>query len=929
MKRKQSNETPQKKPPKIKGHTVPKTKKGINLAPKPGTKQLSLFSFVSTINPEKKENFDCKINIEADGPKHSIPEQVIDSRNEESTANSGFDFTMLGVHKSTLCFVYLAEKNKSQLSSQSNSIIFSPLSPDYNIQDIKPEFSPKNPNKSKDKIQTPDLIKGSIVKSRIIQHPIEIKSERSFEEENEDCFLKPSTIEGISNTNKVDTSFTVYSIPSSAELSPCKEEHAAFDNTEAGPLLNHSLIVDSQEKGIDTDLIGTQSESIIKNENGLILDDEIEIIEKKEIVKLKSQSSYHSLETRSENQEIKLEINSSNFDIDISKRYLPLNSDAEINQVLGLKIPEMKMHILERELNKAISWYKLGSQMRQPIIQPGIQKNLKVDPKYVCRLPINWPVFIENSIVTLFDANHCPGSVMYFFDTVAATSEYPRQRILHTGDFRACPDHIRLLRKTIEVYDSINVENLKMPFIDSKCEPNGSGNNLEHSKSKRGFAFYPLKRLEDYTFPAEKNDDFSSSSQSCTIEKEGANHDLEPFVKSETSPTMSLINKVYLDTTYMNSNYAFPAQKEVVDAVVNLCVAINKDPNERLLHVEATKKTASTKTIVKSSRSHLRYSDAKNDNVLYTDSLKKYFKQQLSCLFKVSIVREPKPIKMALFVVGTYLIGKERLFIVLPMVLKNLLMEDYLDRYKEYFHSLVAFRPTGWTFQSVMGHPEFLANPVESSSAAEFNPHKIRMDLPAADEFIRIQHYMDSIVRAGSRSPLLLSYELGSKCVPTLPPVTFTKQNIKPFGNSNRITIFPVPYSEHSSYRELAAFICSIACEEIIPTVNSHDHYKAMEMEKTFALWNKAKWIVNSIRIDFERKISESQNKGSISESKSKLKSSIEESAINSTQTTNTEEDNVLRSQNQNEQESSTFFNSKNSSVTPFPKESVLIVPTR
>lgn len=70
-----------------------------------------------------------------------------------------------------------------------------------------------------------------------------------------------------------------------------------------------------------------------------------------------------------------------------------------------------------------------------PITAKLIQLKIKVDPKYLKILHLNRPEIIDDIEVTLLDANHCPGSVMFLF-------KLPRNGkvILHTGDFRACPE---------------------------------------------------------------------------------------------------------------------------------------------------------------------------------------------------------------------------------------------------------------------------------------------------------------------------------------------------------------------------------------------------------------------------------------------------------------------------------------------------------
>jgi DNA cross-link repair 1A protein len=96
-----------------------------------------------------------------------------------------------------------------------------------------------------------------------------------------------------------------------------------------------------------------------------------------------------------------------------------------------------------------------------------VNQQLGVDKKYLHPLPLNTPTVVASRgkpvTITLLDANHCPGAVMFLF-------EIGKRKILHVGDFR-WNRNLMMQHNPIREIASRHVE-LDELFLDTTyCDP--------------------------------------------------------------------------------------------------------------------------------------------------------------------------------------------------------------------------------------------------------------------------------------------------------------------------------------------------------------------------------------------------------------------------------------------------------------------------
>ena len=378
-----------------------------------------------------------------------------------------------------------------------------------------------------------------------------------------------------------------------------------------------------------------------------------------------------------------------------------------------------------------------------------VRQQLRVNPKYVIDLEFEKKIEVPrtNGVeVTMIPANHCPGSSLFLFEKVLGKGKNPKiQRVLHCGDFRACPAH------------------------------------LEHPLLRPG--------------PVD--------------------------VVSGKHTGQQKIDVCYLDTTYLNPRYAFPSQEEVIQACADMCVSLKKERADENDEWEKVKReragSGMTKFVRTNSPPAVKDEEMEEDDV---DAM------------KVSTKSGGKDRGRLLVVVGTYSIGKERICMGIAKALDSKIfapagkqricacledgeldarlttdplaaqvhmtplfeiraetLQEYLDAYRPHFSRVVGFRPSGWNYR------------------------------PPNSRFVESPGVPTVLHSANWRS-------------------TYSMAELVPQrGSSRRAACFGVPYSEHSSFRELTMFCCALRIDKIIPTVNVGSARSRERMKAWFDKW--------------------------------------------------------------------------------------------
>lgn len=379
-----------------------------------------------------------------------------------------------------------------------------------------------------------------------------------------------------------------------------------------------------------------------------------------------------------------------------------------------------------------------------------VRNQLRVDPKYVFDLDFDATIDVPGTKgvkVTMINANHCPGSSLFLFESATGQKQKngePRlHRILHCGDFRACRAHVQ--------------HPLLMPNVQDRLT-----GKLREQK----------------------------------------------------------IDVCYLDTTYLNPKYAFPEQVSVITACADMCVSLSRHTVDEGDGWEQMKRTRAGDGMVKFVQ---RESSIKQEPVDENEA--EDDKSEMKLLanphdsqqrLRTSSTPDVKSGRGRLLViVGTYSIGKERICVGIAHALNSLIyappqkqkiiaaledpelnalmttdpykaqihmtplfeiraetLDDYLKDYYPHFTRAVGFRPSGWNYRP---------------------PTSRFLESPSVHTVLHGDNWKSNFSM---------------------------KELVPQRGSTSRASCFGVPYSEHSSFRELTMFCCALRIEKIIPTVN-------------------------------------------------------------------------------------------------------------
>ncbi|KAI8902333.1 DNA repair metallo-beta-lactamase-domain-containing protein [Globomyces pollinis-pini] len=251
---------------------------------------------------------------------------------------------------------------------------------------------------------------------------------------------------------------------------------------------------------------------------------------------------------------------------------------------------------------------------------------------------------------------------------------------------------------------------------------------------------------------------------------------------------------VYLDDTYCKPSHTFPSQISILNCINDLCV--------KLLKGDTVAQIVSGNPLKDFVLVHKRQTVDRPQT-----GLNKWLNHKS---------KAPK----FLIVVGSYLIGKERIILKVAESLnsKIYVTTKYISIINEIRKMKIYNCQSNDTLTSRLTTNPSMAN-VHVVQMNQLSPEYLN------DLLIKYKEIFSDIIAI---RPTGWTHRKPSGN-------SFKVNNLQPKYVSSNITIVPIPYSEHSSFEELKMFIQSINVSKVIPTVNVRDVTRLNELFKS---WN-------------------------------------------------------------------------------------------
>ncbi|OAQ30266.1 DRMBL-domain-containing protein [Linnemannia elongata AG-77] len=287
------------------------------------------------------------------------------------------------------------------------------------------------------------------------------------------------------------------------------------------------------------------------------------------------------------------------------------------------------------------------------------------------------------------------------------------------------------------------------------------------------------------------------------------------------------IDILYLDTTYSNPRYTFPPQDVVIRETARLiCHEVGIQTNNQPAAAVAAVPIVKVIKRVNLMESWLK-KETGNSEKLLSMSIK-----SSQIVKSKQAWKEPAEKNRIVICVGTYLIGKERVF---KAIAKAINSKVYVQP-----HKLEIFK--------CLEDPELMA--MLTSDRHEAQVHLLHMGSDMSPE--ALQDYLDSLaptfVRLIAVRPTGWTFTGNKKFTPAndngpsstdMPARSPTSLELRPSYTSATVKIYPVPYSEHSSFSELAGFCRSLNIHKVIPTVGVGSEKGRHAMTEWFKRWEQ------------------------------------------------------------------------------------------